>query len=199
VYFVTLCTHQRRFFFGRPEIRQQAEACWLAIPEHNPGVTLDEWIIMPNHLHGLVVIHENQRRGVQLNAPTTMIEASSVSASPNDEPADRPSADRLSTISPRPGTLSVIVRTYKAAVTTACRSQGYASFRWQRGYYEHVVRSTHELDAIRRYIRLNPLRWQLDRDNPANVRRLLAPLTIGDYLADLDAGQGAGDIAGFPK
>jgi putative transposase len=175
--------------------------CWLAIPAHNPGVTLDESVIMPNHLHGLIVIHERQgastdahRRGVQLNAPALEdkeIEAEPrQTASPTDGAAGSSQAsnvtgDFYAAISPKRGTLSVIVRTYKAAVTTACRAGGQAGFAWQRNYYEHVVRSTRELDAIRRYIQLNPLRWELDRDNPGNTRRLPPPVTIDDYLADL--------------
>ncbi len=90
-----------------------------------------------------------------------------------------------SAISPRRGTLSVIVRTYKAAVTTACRRSGEGGFAWQRSFHEHVVRDARELDAVRRYIRLNPLRWELDRDNPANQVRQRPPTTIADYLADL--------------
>ena len=272
VYFVTLCTHGRRFFFNRDHIRRAAEACWLAIPEHNPNVTLDEWVLMPNHLHGLIQIHEAEAdhgKGVQLNAPTpgnaeapgpapavdgistneptedqgqlnadprrgvqlnasTMISGDTpgtasiadstssdaflgdqgyIAADPrrgvqlnaptteNNDPQgiapihsgnnDVSPSNHFSAISPRAGTLSVIVRTYKAAVTTACRTQGFAAFQWQRGFYEHVVRNPRELDALRRYIRLNPQRWDLDRDNPANNRRLPLPATINDYLADL--------------
>lgn len=246
VYFVTLCTHGRRFFFNRDQVRRTTEACWLAIPQHNLNVTLDEWVVMPNHLHGLIEIHEieaidaDHRRGVQLNAPSSLSSATPGTASifdgtstnasvgdldninaehrrgvqlnavatdgdvlhrlasANDEEAadvvvdsgvsanaGLTSTSRFSAISPRAGTLSVIVRTYKAAVTTACRAQGLSVFQWQRGFYEHVVRKARELDALRRYVRLNPQRWDLDRDNPANERRLPPSATIDDYLADL--------------
>jgi REP element-mobilizing transposase RayT len=196
MYFVTICTGQRRFFFSRVLLRQLAEACWLAIPSHHTGVTLDEWVLMPNHLHGLIRIHDKpgaaldeHRRGVQLNAPTVEnddLTDALTDANPSTDSGSGGAPTRYSTISPRRGTLSVIVRTYKAAVTTACRSKGYIAFEWQRNYYEHVVRNARELDAIRRYIRLNPVRWHLDRDNPANARRLGPPLTIGDYLVDLE-------------
>ncbi|MBN1991192.1 MAG: hypothetical protein JW953_00700, partial [Anaerolineae bacterium] len=58
---------------------------------------------------------------------------------------------------------------------------------WQRNYYEHIIRNRRELQAIRRYIRDNPARWELDRDNPKNFRRLRSPTRIEDYLADIQA------------
>ncbi len=167
-YFVTICTRQRELYFNQIHIREAALACWEAIPEHHDLAELDEWVVMPNHVHGIIVIMET-RRGVQLNAPTK----------------DRNSDNPYSVISPRRDTLSVIVRTYKAAVTTACRATGIHDFAWQRNYYEHVIRNERELNAIRRYIRNNPLQWELDRDNVQNIRRLPAPKTVEDYLADI--------------
>jgi putative transposase len=60
---------------------------------------------------------------------------------------------------------------------------------WQRNYYEHIIRDEEELHAIRRYIRNNPARWALDRDNPANLRRLTSLARIEDYLADVQAAE----------
>lgn len=158
VYFVTICTHQRQLFFENPAILHAAEECWLAIPDHAAVVELDEWVVMPNHMHGIMVI-DPHGRGVQLNAPT-------VNAPTTDAP--REPANPYSVISPRRNTLSVIVRTYKAAVTTACRQMGRDEFAWQRNYYEHIIRNERELNAIRQYIQNNPLKWALDRDNPTN-------------------------------
>ena len=105
----------------------------------------------------------------------------SPSALPRD--VDNPFA----VMSPQGNTLSVIVRTYKAAVTTAARTIEHSEFAWQRGFYEHLVRDRLELDAVRRYIRDNPLQWALDRDNPTNVRRLPPPTNMAGYLQDLAA------------
>ena len=58
------------------------------------------------------------------------------------------------------------VRTYKTAVTLACRRAGRPEFSWQTGYYEHVVRDPGELGRIRQYIRNNPAQWAIDHDNP---------------------------------
>ena len=151
VYFVTICTHGRRLLFEEPALKALAEECWQRIPEHHPGVGLDAWVVMPNHLHGLVVL-KARGRGVQLNAPTS-----------------REPTTRNSVISPRAGTLSVIVRTYKAAVTTRCRRAGYSEFAWQRNYYEHIVRDEHDLLRLRKYVQENPLKWESDEYHPAMI------------------------------
>ncbi len=151
VYFVTICTQERRLFFDEPEVKEAAEDCWQRIAEHHQDVRLDAWVVMSNHVHGLLVIGTSGR-GVQLNAPT------------NREPATRHSA-----ISPRAGTLAVIVRTYKAAVTTRCQRAGYSEFSWQRNYYEHIVRDEDDLFRIRQYIEDNPLEWDSDEYNPARI------------------------------
>ncbi len=156
-YFVTVCTHDRALLFENEEVRQIAERCWLEIPGHFAGVALDAWVLMPNHLHGVVLIGDEgderepqggEPKGVQLNAPTNR------------------GAGRFSRMSPHRGTLGVIIRTYKAAVTTSCRKAGYRGFRWQRNYHEHVLRSEADLQRVRRYIGDNPLQWELDEYYP---------------------------------
>jgi hypothetical protein len=78
-------------------------------------------------------------------------------------------SDQKGGISPRGGTLSVVVRTFKAAVTTLRRASGHSEFAWQRNYHEHVVRNEDDLNSIREYIIYNPLLWQSDRNNPDRV------------------------------
>ena len=73
-------------------------------------------------------------------------------------------ANPFSVMSPRPNTLSVIVRTYKAAVTTACRRAGRRDFRWQRNFFERVIRNEHELSKVRHYIADNPAALSLFKD-----------------------------------
>lgn len=146
-YFVTICTQLRYLFFDDTRIREAAEQCWEAIPDHFPRVELDHWVVMPNHLHGILMLDDNGK-GVQLNAPTPR------------------QTTRYSQISPHKNTLAVIVRTYKAAVTSACRKQNLIEFAWQRSYFERVVRSENELNRIRQYIIDNPAKWAEDRENP---------------------------------
>ncbi|MEK6709271.1 MAG: transposase [Nitrospinota bacterium] len=147
-YFVTFCTLNRELFFLDEGTRGIAEQCWREIPVHFPSVQLDEWVVMPNHLHGILVL--DLRRGVQLNAPTKNLRGNPFSA-----------------ISPRPFTLSVAVRTYKAAVTTRSRRSDSVTFGWQRNYYEHIIRNEQELNRIRQYIAENPLGWASDPNNPS--------------------------------
>ena len=75
-----------------------------------------------------------------------------------------------SLISPRPRTLGVIIRAYKAAVTSLCRKLlGRGDFGWQRNYCQHIIRTEEERERIRQYIRDNPLSWDVDEENPARV------------------------------
>ena len=166
-YFVTICTHDKKCLLGDvvdgvvelSPIGKTALKFWLEIPKHSENVRLDEFTVMPNHIHGIVTIQNigiqgdnaAPRRGVLLNAPNT-------------------SRNYYSQISPRKNTLSVVVRTYKSALTRWCRHNNYAYFRWQRNYYEHVIRDEEDLNQIREYIINNPLKWDLDKDNPANFK-----------------------------
>jgi REP element-mobilizing transposase RayT len=69
----------------------------------------------------------------------------------------------LSEISPKSGSLGVVVRSYKAAVTRQARRLSFPHFAWQRGFYDHIIRDDRDLDRVREYIRLNPAKWALDR------------------------------------
>jgi len=146
-YFVTVCAHRRRSIFGQvdegqvilTELGRLVSRLWRNIPRHHLDVQLDEFAVMPDHLHGLLVI-EFDRRGTIYRAPTK-------------EGFSRPV----------PGSIPTVLRTFKGAVTREWRrSIGNPSYRvWQRGYYEHIIRSEQELDSVRRYIRTNPIRWRL--------------------------------------
>jgi putative transposase len=57
-YFVTICTRDRECLFDDPVLRRVAETCWLDVPRHFPKVALDEWVLMPNHFHGILVLGE---------------------------------------------------------------------------------------------------------------------------------------------
>jgi REP element-mobilizing transposase RayT len=93
-------------------------------------------------------------RGVQLNAPTEEKQVQS-----NQE------INYYSLISPKKKTLAIIIRTFKGTVTTWCRNNGFECFRWQRNYFEHIIRGEIQLNAIREYIRDNPVNWEMDEEN----------------------------------
>ena len=158
-YFVTICVKERKCVFGDVQnsnvvlspIGEIVYQCWNEIPNNFNSVKLYVFIVMPNHLHGIVVM-TNDCRGVQLNAPT------------------RNASNFYGLISPKQKTLSVIIRTFKAAVTTLCRKNNYHFFELQRNHYEHIVRNEDELNRIREYIINNPLQWQFDKENPNRIQ-----------------------------
>jgi len=171
-YFVTICTDQRQLFFDDAALRQIAEECWFAIPDFNPGVELDEWVVMPNHLHGIVVLGGVGAFDKTLSDVFTNI------------PTKRDATNRFSVMSPQRGTLGLVIRKYKSAVTGKCRAINRFDFAWQSNYYEHIVRNERELNAIRQYIANNPANWNLDRDNRANSEQRPPPKIVDDYLRD---------------
>ncbi len=171
-YFVTICTERRQLFFDEEPLRKIAEDCWLAIPTYNEGVSLDEWVVMPNHLHGIIVLEGNPPKDILANPPK------------------RDASNPFSMMSPKRGSLGVIIRKYKGAVTTLCRSANRFDFGWQRNYYEHIIRNERALDAIRAYIANNPANWQSDRDNLINLKMNDVPTTIDDYVRDAGIARG---------
>lgn len=158
-YFVTICTHQKHCYFGNivnnkiqlSPIGETANKFWLEIPQHSQYTYLDEYIIMPNHIHGIIVIDNpnNLCRNVACNVPTI----------------DDDIAKIMSELSPKSGSLSTIIRSYKAAVTRWCNQNNYNNFKWQPRFYEHIIRNDGSLDIIREYIMNNPLKWSADRNN----------------------------------
>jgi REP element-mobilizing transposase RayT len=117
-------------------------------------VVLDEWVVMPNHVHGILVITDSASTvgATQWFAPTSA--APTTPASPSG---------------PLPGSIGAIVGQFKSIVTKRINLlRGItAPPVWQRNYYEHIVRNETALNAIRQYIRQNPVKWALDRDNDA--------------------------------
>jgi REP element-mobilizing transposase RayT len=155
-YFVTICTHERRVLFGAMVDREMRLSppgeivldCWNAIPDHFAHVALDAFVVMPNHVHGILLFRDHQRRGMACHAPTTTVKR------------------RFS--KPPAGALSAVLGSFKSASTRGInRLRGIPGAPiWQRNYHEHVIRNETDLDAIRQYVVDNPLRWHLDEENP---------------------------------
>jgi REP element-mobilizing transposase RayT len=132
---------------------------WLAIPDHFPHTALDAFVIMPNHIHGVIWIVDASNVGARHAVPL-----------PNTVPL--PNAVHQSQPeqfgNPIVGSIPTIVRSFKSAATK--RINEYrgtpGATVWQRNYYEHIIRTEETLARVRDYILTNPLRWHLDRDNP---------------------------------
>jgi putative transposase len=173
-YFVTVCAKNNEFvlastgaaccaLFGHVcngkmalnDLGRILEQRWHALPEHHPNVELDEFIIMPNHMHFIVCIDNRAQQA----APVQAIRA---------QQAAPVQAISRSISGPESGSLGAIVRSFKSSVTRHINEyRGTPGSKvWLRNYYEHIIRSESELDRIRAYIAENPARWAYDRENP---------------------------------
>jgi len=156
-YFVTICTHQRVPLFGTVTngamqlnaCGRIAEAEWKRTAALRPDIAVDDFVVMPNHIHAIIVIYDSRDL-----VPQTPVE-------PHDPQFARPV----------PGSLGTIVGAYKAAVTRQSRRlQDTISLPlWQRNYHDHIIRTEHTYHTIRHYIRDNPRRWTQDTYHPGNI------------------------------
>lgn len=165
-YFVTICAHERQCVFSEiadgqlrlNEIGRIVEDEWRKTAEIRGNVEMDVSVIMPNHLHGILIITDSavgatrdiaNGRGMARHAPTTM---------------------QRKFGQPIPGTLPTIIGAFKSAVTkriNKLRNTPNAPV-WQRNYYEHIIRNEKDYLRIYEYILNNPAKWQEDHDNPRN-------------------------------
>jgi len=146
-YFVTICAKDRRHYFGEIQqgkallsaIGQIADQNWRAISEHFPHVVVDEFVIMPNHVHGILRIMDNN------------VETQNFASLPSYE----------NQFGPQSRNLSSVVRGYKMSVKKWAKTIGI-DFSWQPRFHDHVIRDDRALYQIRQYIRQNPTAWQTD-------------------------------------
>ncbi|MFA5187872.1 MAG: transposase [Patescibacteria group bacterium] len=155
LYYVTICTKDRFCCLGDvknglvylSEIGKIVFEEWLNTPKIRPNVALDDFIIMPNHIHGIIEIKEigdvvETHCNASLQKPT---------------------------FGPQRNNLASIIRGFKGVAKKRINQKfGENYFAWQSGYYEHIVRDEDDYARIKEYIALNPIRWELDRNNPKN-------------------------------
>ncbi|HEX5483196.1 MAG TPA: transposase [Terriglobia bacterium] len=156
-YYVTICIENKQPILGKItedemmlyEAGQIAKRAWEMLPQRLSSVALDAFVVMRNHVHGIIRI---ERRTPVVGAPLGISE---------------PNPIRAQQAAPLQ-TLGDIVRVFKSTSAISInRLLGRSGRRvWQRNYYEHIVRSWEELEKIRGYIAENPLRWAADRENP---------------------------------
>ena len=152
-YFVTICVENKICCFGEV-IREEMvlnkygkiiNQFWKEIPKHYQNVVLDEFVVMPNHLHGIIIIEPRMPVGEDIILPHITGQADDI----------------------RPYTnLSKVIGYFKQAVSKSIRSMGLPDFSWQRSFYDHVIRKEESLNSIRQYILDNPRKWALDKENP---------------------------------
>ena len=158
-YFVTICTQGREHYFGDiidgsmllSDIGHLANKYWLEIPKHFPFVELDVFVVMPNHVHGIVIINK-----------------------PNDECHDERYVETQNFASlpfesknkfgPQSQNLASIIRGFKIGVTKNARKIK-AGFAWQSRFHDHIIRNNKSFNRIQAYIQSNPQNWKKDKFN----------------------------------
>ena len=159
-FFVTICTKNRQCLFGKihqglMELNASgrvAAAQWLRLPNRFSGLELGEWIVMPNHIHGILVI-------------TGKGEASRHQSFASPEPIIK-DASPLRPNGTAPGSVGAIIQIFKSVTSRKISTQieNFKGSVWQRNYYEHVIRNESELHAISDYILANPQNWEKDTE-----------------------------------
>lgn len=182
-YFITVCTSRMEFWFGNvtngemflSEFGQIAQKYWIEIPLHFPYVELDEFVVMPNHIHGIIIIKKNLTTDVvgtlhATSVPRTYedsqnvvwtLHATSIRRTDADSQKEATAAmagNKMVSIAPKRGSLSVIVRSYKSAVTNHIHKID-SGFSWQPGFYDNIICTGGQLSRIRKYILANPENW----------------------------------------
>lgn len=162
-YFITICSWNNECLFGSildgkmqlNENGQIVEGEWLQTGVVRPNVKLDTFVVMPNHIHGIIILNED---GGTIQ--------SVVGATRRVAPTGRP-------MGPVSGSIGAIIGQYKSIVTKRINKMRNTTWFniWQRNYYEHIIRNENELNRIREYIRNNPARWAEDENNPENINQ----------------------------
>ena len=152
-YFVTICTKDRMHYFGEIEhdengnpimnlsqIGKIAQECWMAIPQHFPHIKTPLWVVMPDHIHGIVIINDIVR-------------------SQNFAPPQHKNK-----YGPQSKNLASAIRGFKIGVTKYARENNIP-FQWQRLFHDHIIRDSNEMNHIAEYIENNVAKWEFDKNH----------------------------------
>ena len=167
-YFITICTANREHYLGTiidtkmrlSPIGKFACKCWKEIPNHFPHFNLDEFIVMPNHFHGIVMIEKPYIDNNSLSHVVETRHALSLRKTEINDPTEK-------LIHPRyriqgKNTISSMVGSFKSAVTKYC-NENKLRFGWQTRFHDHIIRDADEFYSIRNYISNNPGNWKTDK------------------------------------
>jgi len=167
-YFVTLCSQGKRCIFGLvvendvvlSPAGEIVRAIWMALPERFPRLVLDEFVIMPNHLHGVLGLV-----GAGLAPPLV--------APPGPQLGEPRFATTQSSFREQKYSLSSVIGAFKSITTIQVNKllSRKGEQLWQRSYHDHIIRKGEDLRKIQRYINENPLIWSLDPENPNRKHR----------------------------
>jgi putative transposase len=195
-YFITICTGNREHFFGEivsvdgenkmqsNEIGKLANDFWAKIPEHFPFVELGNFVVMPNHVHGILIMNktnvvvETLYCNVLLNNETTIQSDDEMMVNPIENPyfvgtlretlqcnvstRNGVKNEHMAEISPKSGSISTILRSYKSVVTKHAHCI-HADFYWQERFHDHIIRNSESFERIQNYIENNITNWKEDK------------------------------------
>ena len=165
-YFITICVMARQHLFGKVvnkemvlnQMGQIAYNEWLNTPQLRPNVSLDVFVIMPNHIHGIILINDMDTPGRgELHSP--LINSPRILNKGDKGECNSPPLEFKSPSN----NIGAIIRGYKSSVTKQIDLLNYDSFAWQRNYYEHIIRNDIAYRRISDYIINNPSKWNEDK------------------------------------
>ena len=178
-YFITICTKDRQHYFGEIQNGELmyspagsiAYVLWHEIKNHAKHVELGEFVVMPNHVHGILIINgnNNERTGHGLSVAdyggtdVADIDGRDVACNvpTGTHPINPLKNQQMAGISPKSNTVSSIIRSYKSAVTKYC-NRLKLPFAWQTRYHDHIIRNDESFKRISEYIKKNPVNWRED-------------------------------------
>ena len=174
-YFVTICVKDHTCVFGNiengqmvlNELGKEAKKFWDQIPKHFSHAHMDEYVFMPNHMHGIIII-EHARRDAIYGVSYNGVSYNGVSIQES-----KPKNGGIVSTDKNPmlnDSLSRMIRWYKGRTTYEINKLIHKKFQWQARFYEHVIRNDADLDRVREYIGNNPLNWELDEENADRIR-----------------------------
>ena len=171
-YFVTIVTQERKCLFGEVvngamqlnDPGHMVHAVWDNLTKYYMGVETDQFVIMPNHIHAVIVLVGTAPRACRESGGQPLGVA--------------PTKNRSANLAAgQPLSLSDVLHRFKTLTTQryarGVAEAGWMRFSqrlWQRNYFEHIIRNEGSLNRIRQYILDNPVRWEFDRDNPASIK-----------------------------
>jgi len=167
-YFITICTPDKKHYFGEiidngmqlSHVGVIADVFWHEIKKHETAIELGEFVVMPNHIHGILIIPGNADTVETLHATSVpQLHATSV---PQPHATQLTQQQFMASISPKPDSISTIVRSYKSAVTKHTHRMGY-EFAWQPRFYDHIIRNEADYERIATYVIHNPESWAKDK------------------------------------
>jgi putative transposase len=170
-YFITICAHKMQHFFGHienekmhlNEIGKLAEKFWKEIPDHFPHAIIDEFIIMPNHMHGIIILNPKlmnvQTWHCDVSIPNTPNGNDTANTKETSHCDVSTKQQKMAAIRPKSGSLSVIIGSYKSVVSKHAHKIS-KKFEWLERFHDRIIRDENEFERIATYIRNNPKNWK---------------------------------------